>query len=222
MPSKDLEKTSYEEIKFIQLNVGKARAGMANLSQVMMYNGVDVALIQEPYTCVSKVSGLPGHFKIYANNNDNLRVKTAIVVNSKSIDLILNTELSSNTIVVAHTIIQNIDTGILNCYAEPNTDFDTFLAELDFILINVNAKYILLTGDFNAKSRLWGNKNVNSKGPLLEAFISQYNLHIVNQGTTPTFSSQQGESVVDLTLSNDRLAPVVVDWSLRHNFHVRP
>lgn len=118
------------EMKVLQLNMAKSKLATANLCQLIAEGGVDVALIQEPYTRESKVCGFPRHLKILQNNKDNARVKSAIVVNPMRFDVILNLQLSTNNIIVAHTILNNLDTVIIGCYIEPTSNFQIFLVML--------------------------------------------------------------------------------------------
>ena len=46
----------------------------------------------------------------------------------------------------------------------------------------IHHKNIIVTGDFNAKSKLWGNKNENCAGELLERCIVSENFVCVNNG----------------------------------------
>lgn len=79
-------------------------------------------------------------------------------------------------VVVIHTVIKQSNTTIIAGYVEPAANpqvFEKYLDQIELILAKISAKNILLVGDFNAKSRLWGNNNINKRGQAMEAFISR-------------------------------------------------
>lgn len=125
---------------------------------------------------------------------------------------ILDDKLSTNNITVVHTSANNSNMTLISCYVEPECDFEIFVCTLDSILSNIKSTHFLLGGDFNAKSILWGNTNVNNKGSRLEAFIAQHNLAMINNGTIPTFDGHQGQSIVDLTLASQSLLTLLANW----------
>ena len=45
---------------------------------------------------------------------------------------------------------------IINVYIPPFSDFDNILCELDGILKNQQGTDVIMTGDFNAKNKIWG------------------------------------------------------------------
>lgn len=52
-------------IKFLQVNMAKSKAGVSNLSNILVSGMYDVALIQEPYTVKDEVGGLPNNLKVF-------------------------------------------------------------------------------------------------------------------------------------------------------------
>ena len=67
---------------------------------------------------------------------------------------------------------------------------------------NTHHKNIIVTGDFNAKSKLWGNKNENCAGELLERCIVSENFVCVNDGFQ---TRRNSESVIDLFIVKPHL-----------------
>lgn len=90
---------------------------------------------------------------------------------------------------------------VVSIYISPSIRVDEFLniiEELGRHIRNVEGE-IIVCGDFNAKSRLWGNAVTNKRGNLLEEWAAQYNLRLGNVGSAPTCIKPQGTSVVDIT-----------------------
>ena len=72
-------------------------------------------------------------------------------------------------------------------------------------LISQLPRPVLLLGDMNGHSPQWGSVRSNSQGKVLEDFISDYDLCLLNSGS-PTFCSSSGSlSHVDLSLCDPSL-----------------
>ena len=84
----------------------------------------------------------------------------------------------------------------------------------------VNKLGLILAGDSNAHSDLWGNDSVetSNKGKQLEELNFLNNLRLHNTGKTPTFrNSRNHTSWIDLTLSKG-LKSEIENWTV--NDHV--
>ncbi|XP_053372804.1 uncharacterized protein LOC128546371 [Mercenaria mercenaria] len=86
---------------------------------------------------------------------------------------------------------------MLACYIPPTKtdDMKTFISMLEDY--RKSFKNILVTGDFNAKSKLWGNQSDNYAGELLENFVLKSSFMCINDGI-PT--RRNSDSVIDLIL----------------------
>ena len=65
--------------------------------------------------------------------------------------------------------------------------------------------------DANAHHYQGGSRDINKRGELVFDFITCYDLHICNRGSTPTFRTKERETVIDVTLAN-RGGGYVRDW----------
>ena len=91
---------------------------------------------------------------------------------------------------------------------------ERYLGFLSNILKELRGKKILFGIDSNAKSPLWGSDVTNQLGEIVENFIAEYNLPVLNNSTTPTFSSVRGNANIDITLVTDNLFPYISSWSV--------
>nr|WP_160869998.1 reverse transcriptase domain-containing protein [Pantoea sp. Taur] len=75
-------------------------------------------------------------------------------------------------------------------------------------------KPVLYTGDFNGHNTIWGCKNVNGRGRMIECFIDSSDLLILNTGE-PTFlsSTYRTYSAIDLSLCSPSLFQII-DWTV--------
>ena len=82
-----------------------------------------------------------------------------------------------------------------------------FLSTLDkarsYAKLN-NIKGVLFVGDLNARNLLWEDIRNNSSGSLLEKYIEEESVEILNDGQ-PTFYSINGSSVIDLFMTTEEL-----------------
>lgn len=90
----------------------------------------------------------------------------------------------------------------ISCYVSPNVglpEYRAFLDELSDVIINARNFNILLAGDFNAHSLLWGSGSTSLKGELLGNWAAGLDLRLANLGNAPTCVRWQGSSIIDLT-----------------------
>lgn len=88
------------------------------------------------------------------------------------------------------------------------------------VLFGTNGR-LLICGDFNARSVHWGCHTNNRRGFLLEDWVLELNLEIVNHGNVPTCVRPQGSSVIDLTVALSWVASNVRDWGVKANMEIR-
>ncbi|XP_025264126.1 uncharacterized protein LOC112637796 [Camponotus floridanus] len=105
---------------------------------------------------------------------------------------------------------------IISCYLSPNWDRAETLEYFDNLsdIVDSLNKPAIIAGDLNAKSPMWGSLNTNSRGRLLEDWISERDLCILNQGSSPTCVRPQGSSVIDVTLCTAGMVRLVHNWKV--------
>jgi len=166
----------------------------------MVEEGVDVALISDPY----KVDPVSSAWHASAGQR-----KAAIYV--------ANTGATVANVISDPEFVSARLNGVqvYSCYASPNRpleDFQDLLRRLEDSIRTVQQEVpVLVTGDLNARSAAWGDWVDNRRGEELELLIESLGLVIANSGSTPTFSRGAG-SIVDVTLSCDSLAARITDW----------
>ncbi|XP_029172845.1 uncharacterized protein LOC114941855 [Nylanderia fulva] len=95
-------------------------------------------------------------------------------------------------------------------------DFDAFIDNLDGIIKQIRSR-IIICGDFNAKSHLWGSKTTDKRGRLIDLLASSNGLSLVNIGDLPTCIRPQGSSVIDLTWASHDMLSNICDWKVRND-----
>ena len=96
---------------------------------------------------------------------------------------------------------------VVSMYCSPSqtsNDFNSFTTNLEKLVVNIsstNPHFILMIGDFNAKSSNWSsNDTTTAEGAQLDYLTSLYGMKQVI--TEPTHILENSSSCIDLTFSN--------------------
>lgn len=108
---------------------------------------------------------------------------------------------------------------IYSIYLSPALDLVNYERRLDRISESIRRQIllgnpVLIAGDFNAKSQVWGSRRPNKKGEALIDWAAVLNLEIINTGNKSTCVRPQGESIVDLTWADPRAARMIRSWKV--------
>ena len=71
---------------------------------------------------------------------------------------------------------------------------------------------LVVGGDFNAKSTIWGAKYVDENGELLEELIASRGMIVANEGNKPTFVRGNQTSCIDVTMCTENLGGRIKKW----------
>ena len=78
---------------------------------------------------------------------------------------------------------------------------------------------LIIGSDTNSHHKLWGNKDCNKRGEELLDLINAHGLSWTNKGSTPTFINSRGhESIIDLTITNDKGSELISNWQVSPKF----
>jgi len=107
----------------------------------------------------------------------------------------------------------------ISVYLAPSlspADFHTTLDELSAAIGDLGGRNILV-GDFNAKSLMWGSAFTNWRRSAVERWGAELDLVLINSGSTPTYASEIGESIIDLTWVTADVCRLVSGWRVLSN-----
>lgn len=155
-------------------------------------------------------SGAPPRFEKKLNRSawttvispdENMDYRTAILIHPK---LTTTNQILIEKNIVAITLkIKGRDTTIISVYAPKNDDIKETLDKITRLKMK-NPTEFIIAGDFNARSRVWGDRVENERGRKLSKWIEEKNLIITNDTTAMTFSIVRGEtrfeSAIDIIL----------------------
>ena len=106
-------------------------------------------------------------------------------------------KLNTNLQVVAAKVTLHCTFTICSIYIPPR--FELSQAQLD-TLVNQLPVPFLLVGDFNAHSTLWGCRNLNRLGNIVELMLEHYDLCVLNDDS-PTYLHPASGSMTAIDLS---------------------
>ncbi|GIX73550.1 hypothetical protein CEXT_736961 [Caerostris extrusa] len=179
---------------------------MAFLNNTFHKYQYDFFSMNEPYCYENKITCIPINYSIVAHQ---IQPKAAIAIRSsiKSQIVFCNSELTA----ILASINKN-ETLLVSIYCSPSKNIDNNLNLLRNILIAHDNKPTIILGDFNAKSRVWGQRDLDERGSKLLSFCHQLDLNIENQpDTIPSFSSSRGNSWIDLLVTRNLNAEVQME-----------
>uniref|UniRef100_A0A834VCU7 Endonuclease/exonuclease/phosphatase domain-containing protein n=1 Tax=Sarcoptes scabiei TaxID=52283 RepID=A0A834VCU7_SARSC len=108
--------------------------------------------------------------------------------------------------------LENTQLIISNIYIEPNTITDSHIETLRNLLRDYDNYPLVLSGDFNARHILWHDRIINKQGEYICELINDFDLQIHNDNS-PTCMTENGVSIIDLTLTNSRATPYLKHWN---------
>lgn len=207
-------------IKFAQLNLGKGRGATSNILEISERERLDVLFLQEPNTLGDKVVGFSRNFKVASKTVE--RPRSCIVIANSNYASALLDDLSCELLTVAE-----INTGLGNFHAvsgyfppitRPRYEEDELFARLCRALEELTrlGTRIVIGGDFNAKSTVWGGAVEDARGERLAEVFNRFNLTVINDGSGPTFVGHGGgSSFIDITVASLGMYADVREWRLR-------
>jgi hypothetical protein len=105
---------------------------------------------------------------------------------------------------------------IVSGYASPNIgieEFKKYLGRLENCIRHARLD-VLVAGDLNAKSPIWGSGVEDNRGAALADLLSANNMFAQNLGEKATFVGARGQSVIDITCATSGLAPRIQNWKV--------
>jgi len=100
-------------------------------------------------------------------------------------------------------------------YLDINQHLSDNLLNIDDIIKQARGEGIIQAMDSNSTSTIWHDKQANSRGRILEDFLTSNQLHTLNEDSDYTkFSSTRGSSNIDLTIVNTLLLRTVNEWGI--------
>ena len=204
-------------IKCWQINLRHSKAATDHLvSEVAKLQTDIILMIQEPYLYKEKptlkISNMVTH---YCDKNNR-----ALLVVPRTMTAWLINSLSNRDFCTC--LIEDTKGKKILCtsgYMDIKYKEDEMLMLLekicDYAKTNKHAQILCL--DTNAHSTLWKSTQNNFRGNLLEDWILQNNLYVVNTGDIPTFVGHQGKTIIHITVVDNKSINMIKQWKVNQD-----
>merc|ERR1711973_815252 len=73
---------------------------------------------------------------------------------------------------------------------------------------------LIIGANANSHNTTWGSSDTNLRGEELLDYIATTQLHVQNEGTTPTFRNRIREEVIDITLATNNVTNKIYKWKV--------
>lgn len=194
-----------------QLNAQHKRVATSNLINLIEQFNADLIFLQEPYCLNNELAGVPKQYKIHSMGTG--RKRAATLINNKTIDSVLITQLSNEDCVLVEINYGSLKFFAANIYLDYGDDIENGLNVITSITQYVKTEKLLITVDSNSRSAMWHDIMTNARGKKLEEFIVASSLFIINEDNYGfTFESSRGKSKIDITLSSSNFCSYLTEW----------
>ncbi|XP_074026204.1 uncharacterized protein [Leptinotarsa decemlineata] len=201
---------STTRVRVLQVNLHYAKAASAVVCRRFDKDGLDVALLQEPWIHGGRVSGLKTNYNKMLYKEGAKEPRTCIVYSNR-VNCTLIPVLCTADIVTA-ILTTPIEEGTRSWFVSsaylPGEEIcpPPQLGEVIAYVARENLQ-LIIGCDANAHHILWGRTDINTKG-----FILTNSLLIANVGNKPTFVTAAWKEVLDITLSSEKACDNIENW----------
>lgn len=115
-----------------------------------------------------------------------------------------------------YTKLRMLKWTLFNCYISLNVSFEIYREFVERLMDDIKGEEgeVLVVGDFNSKSTLWGAGRQDRRGEFLADCMMAQQLVILNTGTTPTFVRREQSSIIDISFCTTDLSRRIKSWSV--------
>ncbi|GIX70137.1 hypothetical protein CDAR_312671 [Caerostris darwini] len=163
-----------------------------------MYNDFDFLTLNEPYSYDNSIISIPLNYTIAAANNS---PQAAIIFKSTHNAQLL---FCNEEVVVVQIEFHHQEANLASTYCSPSKNMESNMDILKSPLLRFEELPFIILGDFNAKFRIWGQRDLDHRGSTLLSVCHLMDLTIENNpDSPPSYSSSRGDSCVDLLLTKN-------------------
>ncbi len=73
---------------------------------------------------------------------------------------------------------------------------------------------LILLGDLNAHSELWGSPTSNARGAVVEDLLFQYDIDVLNRGGKATFERGDSQTIIDVSMVSNSITHKFAKWKV--------
>jgi exonuclease III len=184
----------------MQWNAQGLTTKLTEFKKIIFERKPDIICIQETFLKPKHLFHLPGYNIIRKDRIDNRKGGVAILTKQGINYRLIDTPPELECVSVEITS-KNESITIVSIYIPPNT-----IIEKESLLKLFGVKNVIITGDMNGHSKLWGGSKTNHIGRLIEDIIDETNFVVLNTREPTRQNYDGGMSSLDLSLCSQNLA----------------
>ena len=188
------------QLKILQGNLNHCRAAQDLLLHTVAERLIALAVVAEPYR-------IPDHPRWFSDEGDSVAIYWSGGQGDPPCTLL---EKGQGFVTVKWGPLV-----VVGCYVSPNCTLAAYEVYLDGVRDCVRRNSpcpVIVLGDFNARSRTWGDVRDGARGETVLEWAAGLDLCLLNQGSVSTCVRWQGESIVDLTWATPSAVHMVSGW----------
>lgn len=203
-------------LNILQWNIKGYQNNYLELETIAKHRRPHIICLQETHIRASYSPHCPKQYASYFHNfpNTNYSKQGCGLLVHKNIPH-RKININSNLLVIAIEFNIKYPITVMSLYIPPNQKFSQL--DLSQLTSAVNTP-IIICGDFNGWSPLWGSPHANHRGTIIEDFILSSDLCILNDNSPTHFSTHKTFTHVDLTLCSPQLLPIA-SWHTLEDLH---
>ena len=189
----------------LQWNCRSVKSNFEELNLLLNEQKPVAACLQETFLKDSDKLKLKYHSCYFKNcsENDKAPGGVAVIVNNSIPHHSIKVETTLQAVAVNVSFNKTIT--LCSIYLPPSSPIDIKKPDQ---LVDQLPKPFILMGDFNSHHTLWGCRNTNDKGLIIEEFITNHDLVLLNDKSSTYFHPATGTySSLDLTICSPAIFP---------------
>lgn len=211
---------SNTQLRIVQLNTGRGRETNSDLANMMLARGIQVAIIQEPYTYYNQVTGF-NNMRVFVCEDKS----SCIVINDRSLSA-MEVPQGREDVTCVHLKGNFGEAYFVSVYCVFRREIGPYIHALRETLECTRGLPTFIGMDANATSSMWHSKGIRHgnvsarRGRQLEELFQAENLVVINERSEySTFSGPNGKSDIDVTLANEMFhEQYTTSWEIREEY----
>ncbi|GBM99773.1 hypothetical protein AVEN_101023-1 [Araneus ventricosus] len=192
------------------LNLNHCRRANVQLPQVFIRFNYDIVSVNNLYFWESKVTEFPTGIRKYFHDYKPLAV---FLISNPDIEVF---PLKILKTLVAIEIKVSVEKFLMiSVYCPPSEELGENINEIITLLLRFSQEKILIFGDFDAKSSIWGPRNTDKRGNIVHDLINQFDLVVINDRDSLTlFNGPCGINWIDIMMVKNIGVDRITEWKI--------
>jgi hypothetical protein len=207
------------KLKIAQINLARSMAASDDLYRYSLLHGIDIAIVQEPYTRGGKLVNLEYDSTRVAKSIPNVQhgVWAAIIVFNPNLNIIAKPNFTTHhTAVLNFSLPTQAPITVVSSYFQFSKATDFFTTQIRHINQQPPSRFVIGM-DVNAYSPWRHDPRRNDKGVIVEQMIMDLDLRVENLPNSGwSFHGARGSSNVDVNTTRGLLS-CIRNWSMNAN-----